>query len=95
MTVDRVRRLLGGRSVDFLFIDGDHRYEGVRRDFELYEPLVAPGGIVAFHDVSPRSTPDTVGTERFWAELKATHPTEERVADGGPGYGIGVYRKLR
>jgi predicted O-methyltransferase YrrM len=95
VTADRVRRLLGGRPVDFLFIDGDHRYEGVRRDFELYEPLVGPGGIVAFHDVSPRSTSDTAGTARFWGELKAAHATEERVADGGPGYGIGVYIKRR
>jgi predicted O-methyltransferase YrrM len=93
MTVHRVRRLLGGRPVDFLFIDGDHRYEGVRTDFELYEPLVAHGGLVAFHDVSPRTTSDTVGTARFWAELKAAQETDERVAAGGPGYGIGVYRK--
>jgi hypothetical protein len=33
-----------------LFIDGDHRYEGVRRDFEMYSPLVGAGGLIAFHD---------------------------------------------
>jgi len=94
-TLDRVRRLLGGRPVDFLFIDGDHRYESVNRDFELYSSLVRPGGIVAFHDVSPRTTPDTEGTATFWAELKARAATEEMVADGAPGYGLGVYRKPR
>ena len=34
-------------AIDFLFLDGDHSYEGVRRDFENYAPLVRPGGIVA------------------------------------------------
>ncbi|CAN2046944.1 hypothetical protein GMMP1_370018 [Candidatus Magnetomoraceae bacterium gMMP-1] len=37
-------------SVDFLFIDGDHTYWGVRSDYFTYAPLVRPGGIVALHD---------------------------------------------
>ena len=95
-TVERIRRVLGGRPVDFLFLDGDHRYEAVRRDFALYTPLVGRGGVVAFHDVSQRTTPDTEGTAAFWAELKRSHPTDEMVDPGGaPGYGIGVYRKPR
>ncbi len=35
----------------FLWIDGDHSYEGARRDFEAFSPHLAPGGVVAFHDV--------------------------------------------
>jgi predicted O-methyltransferase YrrM len=92
-TVDRARAVLRGREVDFLFIDGDHSYEGVRRDFELYAPLVRVGGLVGFHDVSPRSTPHTEGVARLWSELEARHETQECVAPGGDdGYGIGVYR---
>lgn len=94
-TVARLSRLLGGRPVDFLFLDGDHRLESVRQDFELYVPLVRPGGVVALHDISPQTTPDTEGTAAFWAELKRRFPTEEKVADGSGGYGIGVYRKPR
>lgn len=94
-TVERVRTVLGGKPVDFLFLDGDHRYEAVRRDFELYEPLVRPGGVVAMHDISPRTTPDTDGTAAFWAELKRSHSTDEMIAGGAAGYGIGVYRKPR
>jgi cephalosporin hydroxylase len=94
-TVRRVEAILGGRAVDFLFIDGDHRYDAVRRDFELYSTLVRPGGFVAFHDVSPRTTPDTEGTARFWAELEQNGETEKHIADGAAGYGIGVYRKPR
>ena len=91
-TRDLVAGLLGGREVDFLFIDGDHRYESVKRDFELYSPLVREDGLVAFHDVSPATTPDTEGTARFWQELKASGQTTEHLAPGEPGYGIGVYR---
>jgi Methyltransferase domain len=34
--------------VGLLWIDGDHRYEAVRRDFECWEPYLR--GHVAFHD---------------------------------------------
>lgn len=35
---------------DFIFIDGDHSYEGLRGDWEAWNPLVAPQGIIALHD---------------------------------------------
>lgn len=40
-----------GEDVDFLFIDGDHSYEGVSQDFETYRRLVGDTGIIAFHDI--------------------------------------------
>jgi predicted O-methyltransferase YrrM len=36
--------------VDFVFIDGDHQYEAALGDWENWNPLVAPGGIIALHD---------------------------------------------
>ncbi|MBR8834058.1 MAG: class I SAM-dependent methyltransferase [Stigonema ocellatum SAG 48.90 = DSM 106950] len=36
--------------IDFLFIDGDHSYESVKKDWDLYSSLLKPGAIVAFHD---------------------------------------------
>jgi len=38
--------------VDLVFIDGDHTEEGCRSDWELWSPLVAPGGVVLFHDAT-------------------------------------------
>jgi predicted O-methyltransferase YrrM len=91
-TVERVKTALGNRAVDFLFIDGDHRYEAVKRDFELYVPLVRPGGVVALHDVSPMPTATTGGPARFWQEFAASNPRcTQFVADGVRGYGIGIY----
>jgi len=37
-------------SIDFLFIDGDHNYEAVNKDWELYSSMLDINSIVAFHD---------------------------------------------
>jgi len=37
-------------SVDCVFIDGDHRYEGVKLDIKLYTSVVKPGGLLIFDD---------------------------------------------
>ena len=37
--------------IRLLFIDGDHSYEGVGRDFAAWSPFVVPRGLVCFHDV--------------------------------------------
>lgn len=37
-------------AIELVFIDGDHSYEGARRDFERWGPLVVPGGHLLFHD---------------------------------------------
>lgn len=38
------------KPIRLLFIDGSHNYKDVKRDFENWEPKVAPGGIIVFHD---------------------------------------------
>lgn len=38
------------RSLSFVFIDADHRYESVRQDIEAWCGKVKPGGILAGHD---------------------------------------------
>lgn len=37
-------------KIDLLFIDGDHSYEGVKLDFELYSRIISPNGIIILHD---------------------------------------------
>jgi cephalosporin hydroxylase len=90
-TVEKVRRLLGGRGVDLLFIDGDHSYQGVKTDFELYSPLVSKNGAIAFHDIVPGAEASVGGVPRFWNELKQQHRFIEFVKDWKQGgWGIGV-----
>lgn len=40
------------RPISLLVIDGDHTYEGVKRDFESWEPHVVPGGRIVFDDAA-------------------------------------------
>ena len=94
VTLERVGKILDGRPVDFLFIDGDHSYEGVKQDFEMYSPLVRPGGIVAFHDILAH---EEVGifVDRLWHELTARYKwgeftIPEELRDGRHWGGIGV-----
>jgi len=39
-------------KVDFVYIDGNHKYKNVLEDMEKYVPIVKKGGIVAGHDVN-------------------------------------------
>jgi predicted O-methyltransferase YrrM len=88
-TLARVRALVGERGIDLLFLDGDHSYEGVKRDFDDYSQLVRPGGLVVLHDVAGPGEPHVV---RYWQELKQSQATEELVATTGERYGLGIVR---
>lgn len=37
-------------NIDFLYIDGNHSFEGVMHDYKTHFPSVLPGGFVAIHD---------------------------------------------
>lgn len=37
-------------KIDYLHIDGDHSYDGVKKDFELYSEIMSDNGIITIHD---------------------------------------------
>ena len=37
-------------KIDYLHIDGDHSYEGVKKDFELYSTIMSENGLITIHD---------------------------------------------
>jgi predicted O-methyltransferase YrrM len=93
-TRTRIEALLKGRKIDVLMIDADHSYEGVKRDYDLYSPLLADDGFIAMHDVILNRFDPEIEVHRFWDELKATEKTEELVHDYGQGnLGIGIVRR--
>jgi predicted O-methyltransferase YrrM len=57
--------------VDFVFIDGDHTYAGLRADWTVWSPLVAPGGVVALHDSrsSQERNIDEAGSVHFTRDV--------------------------
>ena len=91
-TLFKVKKILSGRQADFLFIDGDHTYEGVKKDFELYAGLVPKGGIIALHDIVQHSPLSGCDVIRFWKEIKGSYRHAEIIdGDGLSGFGgIGV-----
>jgi predicted O-methyltransferase YrrM len=98
-TVNKVRQILGDRQFDLLFIDGDHNYEGVKKDFLKYRNLVREGGIIVFHDIVPDYfTRHGVKTGRwvggvpiFWNEIKSLYQHWEFIENTDQdGLGIGV-----
>lgn len=72
---DVIKTALYGRQLDFLFIDGSHYYEDVKKDFEMYYPLVREGGAIAFHDVILTGN-NTCEVYRFWNEIKDKYNTK-------------------
>ena len=93
-TLRKVKAILGSNKLDFLFIDGDHTYPGVRKDFEMYSALVREGGMIAFHDIVP-GLPELVGeVPKFWQEVKNKYVHEEIVQNWSQGgYGIGLIKR--
>lgn len=88
-TLASIREALHGHPLDFLFIDGDHTYEGVRKDFEMYSPLVRSGGLVAFHDIARSAGVEKV--YEFWNEIKGGYSHREFIhKTGHEAMGIGV-----
>jgi len=85
-----VREVLGQRTLDLLFIDGDHSYDGVKQDFEKYMPLVTQGGMVVLHDIAPHVL-ESCQVARFWNELKTRYKTQEIIENQQQGWaGIGL-----
>jgi predicted O-methyltransferase YrrM len=86
-TRDELRAILPG-PIDLLIVDGDHTYGGTKSDFEMYSPLVGPGGLVAMHDITvfPHNSGQDFETGVFWDELAASRETTTIVdEDGVPG----------
>jgi cephalosporin hydroxylase len=94
-TLTAVMEILGDEFVDFLFIDGDHSYEGVREDFTTYSWLVRAGGLIALHDILSHHPSEGIFVQKFWKRLAARFETQEFVLpnelrDYGVWGGIGV-----
>jgi cephalosporin hydroxylase len=94
-TLERVVQILNGKKADFLFIDGDHSYEGVRMDFEMFSTLVKEGGTIAFHDIVVHPAEIGCDVNRLWDEIKESKKYDytEIVSDWNQGQcGIGILR---
>lgn len=66
-------------EVDFIFIDGDHSWEGISRDWPLFSARLRPGGIMALHDTSivPAYSGTVLDSVRYYNEVIRHDPRFE------------------
>jgi len=67
---DEAVEWIGPQGFDLAFIDGDHRFEQVLRDFLHLEAHAAPGAVIALHDTLPLDAATTTAAPRrttFWS----------------------------
>lgn len=80
---EAARELVAGgpQCFDFVFIDGDHSWEGLQADWQGWSKLIAPGGVIGLHD--SRSTPsrqiEDTGSVLFTREVIAHDPEFESI----------------
>lgn len=81
-------------GIHFLFIDGDHSYEAVKKDVLLYAPKVVENGIIAMHDIAYTGAGivmmEMIQSGDFMVMLASHEPIS--YPDLTPG--IGVVRKV-
>jgi predicted O-methyltransferase YrrM len=92
--LEELKKVTGGEPLDLLFIDGDHTYDGVRKDYIMYSPLVKKGGVIVFHDICHHAQVPTCQVDKFWKEVKKGKKTLEFIdAKDKTWGGIGVILK--
>jgi len=91
---EKVDKILEGEKIDVLFIDGDHTYEGVKKDYEMYKDFVKDNGLILFHDINDsqyhREKNCYVG--KFWNELNGR---KIEFNEKQTWAGIGVLEKVK
>ena len=93
---EKVRSVLSGRTIDFLFHDVSHSARMTREDMVWMWPLISPGGVLALHDIQPSAHPDC-DKNQAWREMVDTLDYTARYEFCGNRYddsmGVGVLIK--
>lgn len=83
--------------IDMIFIDGDHNYEAVRKDFEDWFPFVKKDGFILFHDSrKEEGTPEHTHNKGWPGPTKLAKELmkDERVKLTDEAYSITVWKKV-
>ncbi|MBI4160524.1 MAG: class I SAM-dependent methyltransferase [Candidatus Yanofskybacteria bacterium] len=85
------------KSIDLLFIDGDHNYEAVKKDFADWFPLVNKNGFIIFHDsCRVAGTPDEI-CDRGWpgpTQLVGELTPDSRVKLCEQVFSLSIFQKV-
>ncbi len=90
-TKRELMKRLKGRKIDLLMIDGDHTYKGVKKDWQMYSPLVKKNGIIAFHDIIFHPKVPECKVHKIWNEIKDRYKHTEFIKDREDDCGWGQW----
>lgn len=65
-------------EIDFIFIDGDHSVEGIKKDWELYAPKIVKGGVILLHDTRVPAHDPSVSQLGSYQYFEAVIKMDER-----------------
>lgn len=83
MTSEKAAPLFADGSLDFVYVDGDHSYEMVKKDLELWWPKLKQGGIMAGHDFVCPPIEDWPGVQQAVLEFAGNLDLYLIVEEGG------------
>jgi len=77
----KVGQMLPDNSLDWVHIDGDHTYDGIKADYDTWMPKVRTGGVISFHDygnngfgvsefINGLGIPFHLTTDDFWEGIE-------------------------
>ena len=88
--LDEVVKLLAGKKLDLLHIDGGHDEISARSDWVRYAPLVRKGGLIAIHDIAGVGHKEQQ-VDKLWAEIEADETlTTQVISHRDTLFGIGI-----
>ena len=71
-------------KIDYLHIDADHSYEGVKLDFDLYSKLLSPNGIISIHDTDKNFEDNYIITEDCKKDFDSWNGPVKFIQEIGP-----------
>lgn len=93
MTTKEFAKKIPRKRYQYIYIDGDHSYDGVKLDYKLFWPKLDSGGFMCFHDIIATGYLDKgkFGVKKFWSELTSGHSIIFPFPDSA---GLGMLQKI-
>lgn len=73
-------------NFSFVFIDADHRYDGAKKDIELYSKLATR--VLGFHDIGPKEKCNDIGVYQAITDSNVILDKEFRCDENHMGIGL-------
>lgn len=93
MTSEKFANRHPNRRYQYIYIDGDHSYYGVKKDYKLFWKKLDNNGFLVFHDIIVKGYIDKgkFGVWKLWKELKQTQKIQFHFPKQS---GLGIIQKI-